>query len=206
MLDRARAIQDQISRWRREIHQHPEIGFTETQTAALVAQALRQFGLRVETGVGKTGVVGHLGSGSPVVGLRADMDALPLQEANADALCILRAGRHARLRPRCPHGDVVGRGKIVERSGSRIAPPRPGAVSVSAQRRDDRRGRQERRDAHGRRRRAAGCGPGHRAACHVRTSRRRHCNRPRSHHGRGRFVPHQAHRTGRARGLSASNG
>ena len=83
MLDRARAIQDQIIRWRREIHQHPEIGFTETRTAALVADELRQFGLRVETGVGKTGVVGYLGSSSPVVGLRADMDALPLQEANA---------------------------------------------------------------------------------------------------------------------------
>ncbi len=41
MLERARAIQDPIIRWRREIHQHPEIGFTETQTAALVAQAMR---------------------------------------------------------------------------------------------------------------------------------------------------------------------
>jgi len=83
VLDRAQAIQDQLVTWRRAIHQYPEIGFTETRTAALVADELHRLGLRVETGVGKTGVVGHLGSGSPVVGLRADMDALPLQEANA---------------------------------------------------------------------------------------------------------------------------
>jgi len=82
MLARARAIQNQLVQWRRAIHQYPEVGFTETRTAALVADELSKLGLRVETGVGKTGVVGHLGSGSPVVGLRADMDALPLQEAN----------------------------------------------------------------------------------------------------------------------------
>jgi len=82
MLDRAQAIQDQLTQWRRAIHQHPEVGFAETHTAALVADELRKLGLRVETGVGKTGVVGHLGSGSPCVALRADMDALPLQETN----------------------------------------------------------------------------------------------------------------------------
>ena len=83
MLQRAQAIQDQLTKWRRTFHQHPEVGFAETRTAALVADELRKLGLRVETGVGKTGVVGHLGSGSPCVALRADMDALPLQEANA---------------------------------------------------------------------------------------------------------------------------
>jgi len=82
MLQRAQAIQDQLTKWRRTFHQHPEVGFAETRTAALVADELRKLGLRVETGVGKTGVVGHLGSGSPCVALRADMDALPLQEAN----------------------------------------------------------------------------------------------------------------------------
>jgi amidohydrolase len=82
MLQRAQALQDQLTKWRRTFHQHPEVGFAETHTAALVADELRKLGLRVETGVGKTGVVGHLGSGSPCVALRADMDALPLQEAN----------------------------------------------------------------------------------------------------------------------------
>lgn len=82
MLQRAQALEDQLVRWRRIFHQHPEVGFTETHTAALVVDELRKLGLHVETGVGKTGVVGHLGSGSPCVALRADMDALPLQEAN----------------------------------------------------------------------------------------------------------------------------
>jgi amidohydrolase len=82
VLQRAQALRDQLVKWRRAIHQHPEVSFTETRTAALVADELRTLGLRVETGVGKTGVVSHLGSGSPCVALRADMDALPLQEAN----------------------------------------------------------------------------------------------------------------------------
>ncbi len=82
MLERARAMQDQIIAWRRAVHKHPELGFQEYRTAQLVADALRDMGLRVETGVGKTGVVGHLGEGRPAVGIRADMDALPLQETN----------------------------------------------------------------------------------------------------------------------------
>jgi amidohydrolase len=87
VLQRAQELRDQLVQWRRAIHQHPEVGFTETRTAALVADVLRKLGLRVETGVGKTGVVGHLGSGSPCVALRADMDALPLQEANDVPYC-----------------------------------------------------------------------------------------------------------------------
>jgi amidohydrolase len=82
MLERARALQDQITAWRRDIHRHPELGFQEHRTAQLVAGALRAMGLRVETGVGKTGVVGYLGEGHPAIGIRADMDALPLQETN----------------------------------------------------------------------------------------------------------------------------
>jgi len=82
MLERARTLQDQIVAWRREVHKHPELGFQEHRTARLVADTLRAMGLRVETGLGKTGVVGHLGKGRPAVGIRADMDALPLQEAN----------------------------------------------------------------------------------------------------------------------------
>jgi len=82
MLERAREIRDRIAAWRRDIHQHPELGFREMRTAALVADTLRELGIRVETGVGKTGVVGYLGEGPPVVALRADMDALPIQEAN----------------------------------------------------------------------------------------------------------------------------
>ena len=82
MLERARALQDQIVAWRREVHMHPELGFKEHRTAGLVADAVRAMGLSVATDVAKTGVVGCLGAGRPAVGIRADMDALPLQEAN----------------------------------------------------------------------------------------------------------------------------
>jgi amidohydrolase len=82
MLEKARKIQEQLVAWRRDFHMHPELGFQEHRTAKIVAETLEEMGLRVETGVGITGVVGYLGEGSPVVGIRADMDALPLQEAN----------------------------------------------------------------------------------------------------------------------------
>ncbi len=61
---------------------HPELGFHETRTAALVAEVLSSLGYRVRTGVGRTGVVGERGAGPPIVAIRADMDALPIQEAN----------------------------------------------------------------------------------------------------------------------------
>ena len=83
MLERARGIEDQLIRWRREIHMHPELGFQETRTAAFVADVLESLGYRVRTGVGGTGVVGERGNGSPIVAIRADMDALPIQEENA---------------------------------------------------------------------------------------------------------------------------
>lgn len=69
--------------WRRDLHAHPELGFSETRTAAVVAEHLRALGLEVRTGVGRTGVVGILRGGRPgkTVALRADMDALPVLEA-----------------------------------------------------------------------------------------------------------------------------
>jgi len=82
MLLKAQAIYDELVAIRRDIHMHPELGFEEHRTAELVAERLRALGLRVETGVGITGVVGHLGEGKPVVALRADMDALPIIEEN----------------------------------------------------------------------------------------------------------------------------
>jgi amidohydrolase len=82
MLDKAKSIQDQLSAWRRDFHMHPELGFREIRTAAKVAEILEQVGYRVRRGVGRTGVVAELGSGKPLVAIRADMDALPLQETN----------------------------------------------------------------------------------------------------------------------------
>jgi len=82
LLERAQEIEEQLVAWRREFHMRPELGFQETRTAARVAKELESLGYRVRTGVGRTGVVGDLGQGHPVVAIRADMDALPIQEAN----------------------------------------------------------------------------------------------------------------------------
>jgi amidohydrolase len=79
---RAAAIESKLIAWRRDIHEHPELGEQETRTAALVAAHLTKLGLEVRTGVGQTGVVAVLkgGKAGPVVALRADMDALPVKE------------------------------------------------------------------------------------------------------------------------------
>jgi amidohydrolase len=78
----ALAIEDKVIAWRRDIHQNPELSYQETRTAALAAAHLRQLGIEVRTGVGITGVLGILEGGKPgpVVALRADMDALPVEE------------------------------------------------------------------------------------------------------------------------------
>lgn len=75
-------LQDEFKKIRHKIHENPELGFDELNTSKLVAQKLKEFGYEVHEGVGKTGVVGMLkkGNGSKKIGLRADMDALPLQE------------------------------------------------------------------------------------------------------------------------------
>ncbi len=82
LLSRALALQDRLRTWRRHLHRHPELYFQEEQTARYVADALAGLGVRRRTGVGRTGVVGEVGAGEPIVALRADMDALPIQEAN----------------------------------------------------------------------------------------------------------------------------
>ncbi len=78
----AAAVTPQVVAWRRDIHEHPELGNRETRTAALVAAQLKALGLAVRTGVAYTGVVGVLKGAKPgpVVALRADMDALPVTE------------------------------------------------------------------------------------------------------------------------------
>ncbi len=82
VLQRALTLQETLREIRRRVHQYPELGFQEVETARLVAERLRSLGLEVREGVGRTGVVGVLGSGRPCIALRADMDALPIQEAN----------------------------------------------------------------------------------------------------------------------------
>lgn len=79
-----RALQERLRSWRRTIHRHPELSYTEERTAKLVQTALADLGIRFEGGVAKTGVVGHIQGdpAGPTVGLRADMDALPILEEN----------------------------------------------------------------------------------------------------------------------------
>ena len=83
-LDAIAAFHADMTAWRRDIHAHPELGFEEQRTSDLVAQKLEEFGIEVTRGVGKTGLVGRLrvGNSPRAIGLRADMDCLPIIEAN----------------------------------------------------------------------------------------------------------------------------
>ncbi|ODT61533.1 MULTISPECIES: M20 aminoacylase family protein [Paracoccus] len=83
VLNRIADFADQMTEWRRHLHQHPELGFDCHQTAAFVADRLRDFGVdEIHEGIGRTGIVGIIrGRGEgPTIGLRADMDALPMTE------------------------------------------------------------------------------------------------------------------------------
>lgn len=86
ILNRAAELHREVTGWRRHLHASPEIGFEVGETAKFVAERLREFGCdSVETGVGGTGVVGVIKGGKgdgPAIGLRADMDALPIHEAS----------------------------------------------------------------------------------------------------------------------------
>ena len=74
---------DEMTIWRRDIHQHPELAFEETRTSDFVAEKLKEFGIETHRGIAKTGVVGTIKNGDgPSIGLRADLDALPLDEKN----------------------------------------------------------------------------------------------------------------------------
>jgi amidohydrolase len=79
---KADAIEKKIIEWRRDFHEHPELGNQEFRTAEIIAKHLKSLGIEVKTGVAKTGVVGILKGGKPgpVVALRADMDGLPVPE------------------------------------------------------------------------------------------------------------------------------
>lgn len=78
------SLEDEIIARRRDLHQHPELAFEEVRTAGIVAQELQSLGLEVQAGIGQTGVVGLLegDQDGPTLLVRADMDALPIQEAN----------------------------------------------------------------------------------------------------------------------------
>ena len=94
-------LHDQMTAWRQDIHAHPELGFQETRTADKVARQMEVAGITVTRGVGRTGVVGTLrvGSSSRSIGLRADMDALPILEGNSFA----HRSRNTGLMHACGH-------------------------------------------------------------------------------------------------------
>jgi hippurate hydrolase len=84
IINRIAEFHPEMTEWRRDIHAHPETAFEENRTSELVATKLKEWGIEVHTGLGKTGVVGVLKAGNSdrTIGLRADMDALHIEEAN----------------------------------------------------------------------------------------------------------------------------
>jgi hippurate hydrolase len=83
-LDKIAAYKDELVAIRRDIHKHPELAYEETRTADIVAEKLSSWGIEIHRGLATTGVVGTIraGTGNRAIGLRADMDALPLEELN----------------------------------------------------------------------------------------------------------------------------
>lgn len=105
VLDSLTKQASSIAAIRRDIHAHPELCFEEIRTADLVAQKLTEWGIPIHRGMGKTGVVGILkcGTSDRAIGLRADMDALPMQEFNQFA----HASQHAGKMHACGHDGHV---------------------------------------------------------------------------------------------------
>ncbi len=87
LLQRTNDLAPRMTEWRRHLHRHPELSFEESRTSAFVAERLQGFGLKPETGIGKTGVVAVVEGKAPgpSIALRADMDALPMDETGAHA-------------------------------------------------------------------------------------------------------------------------
>ncbi|MEM7777287.1 MAG: M20 aminoacylase family protein [Pseudomonadota bacterium] len=82
VIDRIAAYADELTTIRRDFHEHPELGMEEVRTSGIVAKLLTEWGIETHTGIGKTGVVGvlHGKADGKTIGLRADMDALPIEE------------------------------------------------------------------------------------------------------------------------------
>ncbi|MYM22715.1 amidohydrolase [Duganella sp. FT135W] len=125
----------EMTAWRHDIHQHPELGNREFRTSALVAQALREFGLEVQTGLAHTAVIGTLRGGlpGPHVALRAEMDALPVTEPAglpyASTATAVYEGKQVGVMHACGHDAhvaiVLGVAKLLAQSRASL----PGTVT-----------------------------------------------------------------------------
>ncbi|MGP9493426.1 M20 aminoacylase family protein [Psychrobacter sp. AOP7-B1-24] len=94
------ALLDEVKQWRKQIHSQPELGFKEFKTSSFIVDKLESFGIEVHQGLGGTGVVGTLKNGSgPTIGIRADIDALPIEEQND----IEHKSTHANCMHACGH-------------------------------------------------------------------------------------------------------
>ena len=117
---KTKSLHNQLVEWRQDFHMHPELGFEENRTSESVAKLLNEFGLEVHKGIAKTGVIGVLkkGSGDKSIGIRADMDALPIHEANTFNYISKNKGKmHA-----CGHDGhttmVLGAAKYLAENGN----------------------------------------------------------------------------------------
>ena len=124
----ARQLAPRLIAWRRDFHQHPELGFQEFRTSQRVAQHLNALGLEVTTGVGKTGVVGVIeGRGpGPTVLLRFDMDALPITEATG----LPFASQHEGIMHACGHDGHTAIGMAVAEMLAQTSHQWPGVVKL----------------------------------------------------------------------------
>ncbi len=103
--------------WRHHLHQHPELGFEEHETSAFIATRLAQWGYKIHTGYGKTGIVGTLSKGSSqrAIGIRADIDALPIAEQSGVSYSSRTPGKmHA-----CGHDGHISMALAAARAASR---------------------------------------------------------------------------------------
>ncbi len=101
VINRIADFADDMKAWRRHLHQHPELGFACFETAAFVVERLRDFGVdEIHEGIATSGVVAIINgrADGPTIGLRADMDALPMQEETGLAYASKIAGQDACLR------------------------------------------------------------------------------------------------------------
>ena len=125
LLEQARSLAAELTAIRRDLHQHPELSFQEVRTAGIAAKEMEALGFSVRTGIGRTGVIAELHNGEgPLIALRADMDALPIQEANSHDFVSENPGvMHA-----CGHdghvAGMIGAARILaeERDAERLPP------------------------------------------------------------------------------------